>query len=627
MKNFKKYFIKKSKQYLLKTFSILLIPLSLWVCLAGLEFLLVNTSLFDEEDNPKPVYIPEKFRAINLDINAKNHQMAAELNNKYYFNDIPRQYIKEEGIIRIAILGDSFIWGDGVPYDIVWSHKLERKFLQQYENFEILSWGQNGWATKNQLKFLKMEGVKYDIDLLIIGFVTNDPVFRRDIPPRKHFQWQNSQILKPIKRTFPNSINFISSYTNRFLEMYFFDDYGYASWEDRLYSEENLKGYKKILSELYSFCQTKNIKLLVVLTPNDYDKHFRRKYDKIIPILKKIGIHYLDLYPIIYRELKSYNKRELWANIANGHPGDIVTSIYANEVFDYITQRQTKKFFHKNIVLSDSKIQSTYINGKDFLSGILPSVAKKQFKLGFLYYTGRGSVGRDFAKAAYWYRKAAEQGNAEAQYFLGLMYYRGQGISQDFTKAAYWYRKAAKQGNAKAQYPLGKMYYLGRGVSRNFVLATQWYSKAAEQGIIDAQYVTGVMYYRGQGVSKNFIQAAQWYRKAAEQGKVEAQFDLIKMYYNGRISKDFIETEWFPKVAQRYKGYRKIAERGDAFAQYVLGQMYYFQAAQWYHKAAEQGNTKAQDQLRLMCDNNINHLFQNRYWCSKAVKQGTNVQH
>lgn len=49
------------------------------------------------------------------------------------------------------------------------------------------------------------------------------------------------------------------------------------------------------------------------------------------------------------------------------------------------------------------------------------------------------------------YREAAEQGDAEAQYNLGLCYYNGEGVQQDYTQAVHWWRKAAEQGNARAQ--------------------------------------------------------------------------------------------------------------------------------------------------------------------------------
>ena len=64
-----------------------------------------------------------------------------------------------------------------------------------------------------------------------------------------------------------------------------------------------------------------------------------------------------------------------------------------------------------------------------------------------------------------WYRKAADQGIAEAQFNLGVMYRDGQGVTQDYAEAVKWFRKAADQGNADAQFNLGVMYRNGEGVT------------------------------------------------------------------------------------------------------------------------------------------------------------------
>ena len=65
---------------------------------------------------------------------------------------------------------------------------------------------------------------------------------------------------------------------------------------------------------------------------------------------------------------------------------------------------------------------------------------------------------QDYAEAVKWYRKAADQGDAAAQFNLGVMYATGQGVPQDYAEAVKWYRKAAEQGHAGAQYNLGVMY-------------------------------------------------------------------------------------------------------------------------------------------------------------------------
>ena len=70
-------------------------------------------------------------------------------------------------------------------------------------------------------------------------------------------------------------------------------------------------------------------------------------------------------------------------------------------------------------------------------------------KLGFIY-----SIGNNDTQSAYWYKKAAEQGNAEAQYEVGQMYYYGKGVAKDRIQADYWYKKASEQGHADAQFKL-----------------------------------------------------------------------------------------------------------------------------------------------------------------------------
>lgn len=120
----------------------------------------------------------------------------------------------------------------------------------------------------------------------------------------------------------------------------------------------------------------------------------------------------------------------------------------------------------------------------------------------------------------------AEQGNAAAQYNLGVRYDKGEGVAQDYKQAVVWFRKAAEQGNADAQTNLGASYYLGQGGAQDYKQAVAWFHKAAEQGSARAQLYLGASYYRGQGVAVDYKQAAAWFRKAAEQGKASAQSDI-----------------------------------------------------------------------------------------------------
>ena len=101
--------------------------------------------------------------------------------------------------------------------------------------------------------------------------------------------------------------------------------------------------------------------------------------------------------------------------------------------------------------------------------------------------------------------QAAKQGDAPAQYNLGLMYTQGQGVRQDYVEAVKWYRKAAEQGDAVAQYNLGLKYADGIGVRQDYVEAVKWYHKAAEQGLAGAKYNLGLNYAYGRGVRKDYV--------------------------------------------------------------------------------------------------------------------------
>jgi TPR repeat protein len=98
-----------------------------------------------------------------------------------------------------------------------------------------------------------------------------------------------------------------------------------------------------------------------------------------------------------------------------------------------------------------------------------------------MYNKGQG-VPQDFAEAAEWYRRAAEQGHADAQFNLGFLYVNGQGIPQNYAESSEWYRRAAEQGYADAQYNLGAMYAKGQGVSRDLVITYALSSLSAAQG-------------------------------------------------------------------------------------------------------------------------------------------------
>ncbi len=175
--------------------------------------------------------------------------------------------------------------------------------------------------------------------------------------------------------------------------------------------------------------------------------------------------------------------------------------------------------------------------------------AKAQFSLGKIYFRGQG-VPRDYSEAVRWYRKAAEQGDSKAQNNLAFVYSQGLGVPRDYAEAVRWYRRGASQGDMRAQYGLGFMLHQGLGAPRDLAEALRWYRTSADQGYSMAQYAVALMYRFGQGVPRDYAEAVRWYRKAADQGDEEAQMSLAYLYYHGQgVPRNYVlAARWFGKV-------------------------------------------------------------------------------
>ena len=212
--------------------------------------------------------------------------------------------------------------------------------------------------------------------------------------------------------------------------------------------------------------------------------------------------------------------------------------------------------------------------------------AEELYILGKKYYYGKG-VYRSYEEAVKWYRKAADRGDARAQFMLGYCYDKGNGVPQSNEEAVKWYRKSADQGNAMAQNNLGVCYETGNGVPQSNEEAVKWYRKSADQGHAYGQFMLGACYTVGHGTPQSYNEAVKWYRKAAEQGNTDAQYMLGYCYAMGQ------------GVPQSYE-----------------------EAVKWYRKAAVQGNAVAMEYLAVCYENGYGirkDKSQAKYWREKAA--------
>ncbi len=133
------------------------------------------------------------------------------------------------------------------------------------------------------------------------------------------------------------------------------------------------------------------------------------------------------------------------------------------------------------------------------------------------------------------YQTTTMQEKSATQNNLNVGDTKRRAVKQSDKETAKYYRKVADQGNADAQYALGIMYMEGRGVEQSYETAAKYFHKSALQGRADAQYQIALMYLNGEGVKHSSIKAKLWLRKAAEQGHKEAQ----------DLSTEIQEYDWF----------------------------------------------------------------------------------
>jgi hypothetical protein len=191
--------------------------------------------------------------------------------------------------------------------------------------------------------------------------------------------------------------------------------------------------------------------------------------------------------------------------------------------------------------------------------------AGAQGVLGSMYHQGVPAAGitQNYAEAARWYRKSAEQGHSFAQHYLGKLYNNGDGVPQSFAEAAKWFELAAQNGHVASQVQIGLKLQFGEGVEQNFSTAANWFRRAADQGNADAQHNLSFLYLQGQGVPQDYVEAHKWINiasslaKGADHNKfVETRNLLSKMMTAQQIAEaQRLAREWRP-VTPEYNGQR-----------------------------------------------------------------------
>jgi Caspase domain/Sel1 repeat len=122
--------------------------------------------------------------------------------------------------------------------------------------------------------------------------------------------------------------------------------------------------------------------------------------------------------------------------------------------------------------------------------------------------------------------------DADAQKILAFMYETGQGVEKNYKEAKKWYQKAANNGDAVAQYKTGENYFNGNDFEQSYPEAIKWFKKSADQGNATGQYYLAIMYEKGYGVKPDSGKAIDLYRSAAVQEQPNAKVALNRLKKN-----------------------------------------------------------------------------------------------
>ena len=167
--------------------------------------------------------------------------------------------------------------------------------------------------------------------------------------------------------------------------------------------------------------------------------------------------------------------------------------------------RKLKIAAKQNQVLAQNALGNVYLQYKNMSLAMqwLDMAAQNnsnpaRVSLGKLYLQGTTGFGRNYTKALSYFQPAAEDGNAAAAYYLGVMYKNGYGLEVDAGQAAHWFKVAADQQLPSAMFMLANAYRDGAGVTQDNQAALKLYEAAADMELPEAIQALAIAYHNGE---------------------------------------------------------------------------------------------------------------------------------
>lgn len=272
---------------------------------------------------------------------------------------------------RILVLGDSFVWGDGSDnVNTLWWRQLDQELKKRgYGDVEVIAAGLNGSSTADESKWLDMLLPKYKPDLVVLGYVTNDPDEARAdgthyVPMMAKELPDDDANLNRLAGILPNLAGQLRQIRKLSLQNHVSAKTGaleYADWELALLRGDNFNSYEKTVAELANKLKTASVPAFAIALPAGFQNKtkentaqskdfFERvktynseRYAPVKPVFAKNNLLFVDTTDAFVKAaaqdpyLKTNTSAlRLGINPGNGHPGIFSTHFYAVSAADVI---------------------------------------------------------------------------------------------------------------------------------------------------------------------------------------------------------------------------------------------------------------------------------------------------
>ncbi len=272
---------------------------------------------------------------------------------------------------RILVVGDSFVWGDGaVNVNTLWWRQLQAELRRRgYDQVEVIAAGMNGASTHDEASWLSTLLPKYAPDLVVIGYVTNDPE-EKNADGHAYVSMLAKEIkvddpiLSGLNSMLPNLTGQLRQIRKLAQQSHLSEKTGaleYADWELALLKGDGFKAYKNTVNSLAASLRAANVPAFVIALPAGFqnktrentasgDDFFQRvskynaeRYEKVKPLFKDAGLLFVDTNDAFTKAASSdpllkanTSALRLGINPGNGHPGPFSTHFYAASAADTI---------------------------------------------------------------------------------------------------------------------------------------------------------------------------------------------------------------------------------------------------------------------------------------------------